>query len=114
VHFKAVIVDGARVYLGSANWTGAGLGAKNEGRRNFELGFMTSDEQMLDEVQALYENVWRGGTCSSCRMRELCDAPIDELLKLGRASKAEPIKVGRVRKSPPPKVVRLRKTKSST
>ena len=30
VHFKAVIVDGAFVYVGSANWTGAGLGAKSE------------------------------------------------------------------------------------
>src|SRR5262249_24356289 len=43
VHFKAVIVDAAWVYLGSANLTGAGLGAKAEGRRNFELGFCTED-----------------------------------------------------------------------
>src|SRR5438132_14434414 len=39
VHFKAVIVDKAWVYLGSANLSGAGLGAKGDGKRNFELGF---------------------------------------------------------------------------
>ncbi len=32
VHFKAVLVDGAWLYLGSANLTGAGLGAKQRGR----------------------------------------------------------------------------------
>jgi hypothetical protein len=31
VHFKAVLVDGAWVYLGSANLTGAGLGSKSDG-----------------------------------------------------------------------------------
>src|SRR5260370_26985293 len=43
VHMKAVIVDGELLYLGSANWTGAGLGAKGSGRRNFELGIVTDD-----------------------------------------------------------------------
>src|SRR6478736_3167732 len=33
VHFKAVIVDAAWVYLGSANLTGAGLGAKGDDKR---------------------------------------------------------------------------------
>ncbi|MDQ3296623.1 MAG: phospholipase D-like domain-containing protein, partial [Myxococcota bacterium] len=41
VHMKLVIVDGELLYLGSANWTGAGLGAKGSGRRNFELGIVT-------------------------------------------------------------------------
>src|SRR5688572_30507137 len=43
VHFKCVLVDGAWLYLGSANLTGAGLGAKHEHKRNFELGFVTED-----------------------------------------------------------------------
>ena len=51
VHFKAVVIDGAELYLGSANWTGAGLGAKGEGRRNFELGLLSGDDLLLDEVQ---------------------------------------------------------------
>ncbi|MES1171958.1 MAG: phospholipase D-like domain-containing protein [Bacteroidota bacterium] len=77
VHFKAVIVDGTFLYLGSANWTGAGLGAKGTGRRNFELGFATSDIGMLDEVQALFDHVWRGAACAGCRLREVCQAPLD-------------------------------------
>jgi phosphatidylserine/phosphatidylglycerophosphate/cardiolipin synthase-like enzyme len=43
VHFKTVVVDGAWAYLGSANLTGAGLGAKGSDTRNFELGFVTED-----------------------------------------------------------------------
>ena len=82
VHFKTVIVDGSFIYLGSANWTGAGLGAKGEGRRNFELGFTSSDEALLDEVQELYDHVWRGAACKGCKMREMCEAPIDELVKI--------------------------------
>ena len=35
LHAKAVIIDCQRMYLGSANLTGAGLGAKADGRRNF-------------------------------------------------------------------------------
>ncbi len=76
VHLKTVIVDGARMYLGSANWTGAGLGAKGEHRRNFELGVMTDDEAWIDEVQALYEHVWRGGACRECKLRQECEAPL--------------------------------------
>lgn len=81
VHLKAVIVDGQRLYLGSANWTGAGLGAKGEGKRNFELGLWTQDEQLLDEVQALFDHLWRGGECAGCLRRDVCEIPIDELVR---------------------------------
>ena len=77
VHFKAVVVDGAFLYLGSANWTGAGLGAKGTGRRNFELGFATSDTTLLDDVQALFDGIWRGAGCAGCRLRDICEAPLD-------------------------------------
>jgi len=79
VHLKAVIVDGAVLYLGSANWTGAGLGAKGSGRRNFELGFVTDDAPLLDQIQALYERIWTGGECAGCRLREDCPGPLDEI-----------------------------------
>ena len=75
-HLKLVIVDGRHLYLGSANWTGAGLGAKHEQRRNFELGLLTQDERLLDAAQEVFERVWRGGECASCRMRELCPMPL--------------------------------------
>lgn len=78
VHLKTVLVDGRFCYLGSANWTGAGLGAKGEGRRNFELGVVTDDEDILDQVQALYEHVWRGAACRGCKLRQTgCEAPLD-------------------------------------
>ena len=77
VHMKVVVIDGALLYLGSANWTGAGLGAKGEHRRNFELGIVTDDDAMLDAVQARYDAIWRGGECGACRLREECEAPLD-------------------------------------
>jgi phosphatidylserine/phosphatidylglycerophosphate/cardiolipin synthase-like enzyme len=78
VHLKTVIVDGRLLYLGSANWTGAGLGAKGEGRRNFELGLITEDEAMLDAVQGLFDELWRGRRCGTCRVRDTCEMPLSE------------------------------------
>jgi phosphatidylserine/phosphatidylglycerophosphate/cardiolipin synthase-like enzyme len=34
---KVVLIDGSRLYLGSANLTGAGMGLRGTGKRNFEL-----------------------------------------------------------------------------
>ena len=78
VHLKTVIVDGALLYLGSANWTGAGLGVRGSGRRNFELGIITDDSLLLDEIQATYERIWSGGECGTCKLRDLCPAPLDQ------------------------------------
>jgi phosphatidylserine/phosphatidylglycerophosphate/cardiolipin synthase-like enzyme len=75
VHMKAIIVDGEQLYLGSANLTGAGLGAKGDGKRNFELGFFTDDFQLLDQVQAMYQELWDGLPCGSCQLRDLCPDP---------------------------------------
>jgi phosphatidylserine/phosphatidylglycerophosphate/cardiolipin synthase-like enzyme len=79
VHLKCVVRDGSRLYVGSANWTGAGLGARGGGRRNFELGWISEDEAVLDEVQALYERIWSGAACAGCTLRAKCPQPIDEL-----------------------------------
>jgi len=76
VHFKTVLVDGAWCYLGSANLTGAGLGAKGEDKRNFELGFVTEDFDVIDRVTALFESVWTGVMCRTCQLRGLCPDPI--------------------------------------
>ena len=76
VHFKTVLVDGAWAYLGSANLTGAGLGAKGEHSRNFEMGFVTEDFDVIDRVTAFYESVWSGASCRGCRLREVCPDPI--------------------------------------
>jgi len=77
VHLKVVVIDGALVYLGSANWTGAGLGAKGDQRRNFEMGIVTDDDAMLDQIQARYDALWRGAECAACRLRAECEAPLD-------------------------------------
>lgn len=76
VHFKAVIVDGAWIYLGSANLTGAGLGAKQADKRNFELGFVTEDFEVIDRVTALFQSIWSGAECATCKLRDVCPDPI--------------------------------------
>lgn len=96
VHMKAVIVDGELLYLGSANWTGAGLGAKGSGRRNFELGIVTDDAPLLDHVQALYDRVWQGGECAGCKLRDVCPGPLAELRGL---STGRPVAAKKRRKS---------------
>jgi phosphatidylserine/phosphatidylglycerophosphate/cardiolipin synthase-like enzyme len=80
VHLKMIAVDGAKLYLGSANFTGAGLGAKGEGRRNFEAGILTDDDVLLDTMQATFDKIWEGGECGKCKLRAVCPAPIDTLL----------------------------------
>jgi phosphatidylserine/phosphatidylglycerophosphate/cardiolipin synthase-like enzyme len=77
VHLKMIAVDGAFLYLGSANFTGAGLGAKSEVRRNFEAGVATDDELLLDEMQGVFDRIWSGGECGGCSVRRLCPAPLD-------------------------------------
>jgi phosphatidylserine/phosphatidylglycerophosphate/cardiolipin synthase-like enzyme len=83
VHMKLVAIDGRLLYLGSANLTGAGLGAKGEGRRNFEMGILTDDTSMLDVAQARFDRIWRGGDCASCKLRRECPKPIDILTSRG-------------------------------
>lgn len=78
VHLKMIAVDGETLYLGSANFTGAGLGAKGEQRRNFEAGIVTDDEWLLDEMQGTFDAIWRGTHCASCQLRKQCPKPLDE------------------------------------
>ncbi|HRI66107.1 MAG TPA: phospholipase D-like domain-containing protein [Polyangium sp.] len=90
VHLKMIAVDGASLYLGSANLTGAGLGAKGEGRRNFEVGVLLDDDVLLDEMQGVFDRIWTGKECKGCRLRDVCPRPLDmlnqplELRKKGR------------------------------
>jgi phosphatidylserine/phosphatidylglycerophosphate/cardiolipin synthase-like enzyme len=86
VHMKVVVVDGELLYLGSANWTGAGIGAKGSGRRNFELGIVTSDAPLLDHVQSLFDHIWRGAECEGCKLRPDCPGPLSELSDLSEMS----------------------------
>ena len=77
-HFKAAVVDGRRLYLGSANLTGAGLGAKSPERRNFEVGLLSDDPALVDAVADLFEAVWSGAMCPTCGRRDHCPVPLEE------------------------------------
>jgi phosphatidylserine/phosphatidylglycerophosphate/cardiolipin synthase-like enzyme len=72
VHFKSVVVDGRLAYSGSANLTGAGMGAKSERRRNFESGFLTTDPSIVEAIMAQFDRVWMGAECGPCGRKQHC------------------------------------------
>jgi PLD-like domain len=77
VRFKSVIVDGKKAYTGSANLTGAGMGAKSENRRNFESGILTDDPIVVNHIMNQFDQVWVGAHCDPCRRKQYCsDRPI--------------------------------------
>ena len=76
VHFKCIIVDGRTAYFGSANLTGAGMGAKSERKRNFENGVLTDDPTLVNPLVEQFDSVWRGDFCRDCGRRELCGDPV--------------------------------------
>ena len=72
VHFKCVIRDGRFAYSGSANLTGAGMGAKSEKRRNFESGIITTDSAMVELIMEQFDTVWMGTHCTDCQRKDYC------------------------------------------
>lgn len=76
VHFKMMIFDWREVYIGSANLTGAGIGAKGTNKRNFEAGVLTDEPGLLDAACEQFDSVWRGAHCKDCLRREVCASPI--------------------------------------
>jgi len=73
VHLKCAVVDGAYAYAGSANLTGAGIGAKSARRRNFESGVITTDPAIVGQVMEQFDAIWRGSHCPECDRKEFCD-----------------------------------------
>jgi phosphatidylserine/phosphatidylglycerophosphate/cardiolipin synthase-like enzyme len=76
IHTKAVVVDGHTAFVGSANLTGAGLGAKHADKRNFEAGFVTTMPSHIDPLMAFIDSLYLGKPCASCRRRNVCPDPI--------------------------------------
>jgi phosphatidylserine/phosphatidylglycerophosphate/cardiolipin synthase-like enzyme len=76
MHMKAIIADGKRAYVGSANLTGAGLGAKSDTRRNFEAGIITEDPALLQGLMSFCDDFYTGSLCKKCGRRTLCPNPI--------------------------------------
>ena len=72
VHLKAVVIDGTFAYTGSANLTGAGMGAKSEHKRNFESGIITDDEVLVGKIMEQFDSIWRGTHCPQCKRKEFC------------------------------------------
>jgi phosphatidylserine/phosphatidylglycerophosphate/cardiolipin synthase-like enzyme len=71
-----VIVDEAGAYLGSANFTGAGLGAKSGSRRNLEIGVWAKGPEWVSSLQALFDDFWMGESCEGCSFKANCPDPI--------------------------------------
>ena len=77
VHFKILVFDGQMAYIGSANLTGAGIGMKGEGTRNFEAGILTDLPELVEQAMNQFDNVWIGKHCSRCKRKAFCGDPID-------------------------------------
>jgi phosphatidylserine/phosphatidylglycerophosphate/cardiolipin synthase-like enzyme len=76
MHMKCVIADGRRAYVGSANLTGAGMGAKSPHRRNFEAGVVTEERETIGELMTFLDAFYLGDHCVKCQRREVCPDPI--------------------------------------
>jgi phosphatidylserine/phosphatidylglycerophosphate/cardiolipin synthase-like enzyme len=78
LHAKSVVIDCKSMYLGSANLTGAGLGAKGAYKRNFELGVWTTSSDLIDGVLEHFNALWEGRHCEDCQRKEVCPVPLEE------------------------------------
>lgn len=81
VHTKAIVIDARLAFVGSANLTGAGMGAKSEHKRNFEAGFMFDDRQDIQQLMDWVDTLYLGDYCLDCKRREYCPDPIIERIE---------------------------------
>lgn len=81
VHVKSAIIDGEFAYTGSANLTGAGVGAKSVHKRNFEAGIITDDINIVNKIMEQFDKIWRGEHCKECKRKRFCSDYKDLLLK---------------------------------
>ncbi|MEM7407251.1 MAG: phospholipase D family protein [Pseudomonadota bacterium] len=75
-HWKIVVVDGRLAYTGSANFTGAGLGARSVDKRNFEMGVVSTEPDLVAGIMAEFDAFWMGEHCGACKLRDACPDPI--------------------------------------
>jgi phosphatidylserine/phosphatidylglycerophosphate/cardiolipin synthase-like enzyme len=76
MHMKCIIADGRVAYIGSANLTGAGIGAKSDHRRNFEAGVVTEDKTAIAALMEFLDSFYLGDHCLKCQRRAMCPDPI--------------------------------------
>ncbi len=72
VHLKSAIIDGEVAYIGSANLTGAGMGAKSSSKRNFEAGIITTEANLVSSIMEQFDDIWRGSHCPDCKRKKYC------------------------------------------
>ncbi len=78
VHTKAIVIDGKKAFITSANLTGAGLGAKHPDKRNFEAGILTDEKQHVAPLMEWIDSLYLGEFCGRCRLRAICPDPLDQ------------------------------------
>ena len=76
IHTKAIIIDGKQAFIGSANLTGAGLGAKGQHKRNFEAGMLTNAPAHLRELMEWIDRLYLGEFCQKCQRLKVCPDPV--------------------------------------
>ncbi len=64
MHIKTIVVDLEYAYVGSANLSGAGIGLKSVRKRNFELGFVTRESNIIADVAWMFMEIFNGKFCS--------------------------------------------------
>lgn len=75
-HWKLLVVDHQFAYCGSANFTGAGLGARSARKRNMEMGFVTRTAAEVEQIAQAFDTFWVGEHCDDCGLRERCPDPV--------------------------------------
>jgi len=71
-HLKALIIDERDLYLGSANVTGAGMGERHHGKRNFEIGTWIRDRRVIQMVSKTILSIWNEEDCEGCGAKKTC------------------------------------------
>lgn len=71
MHMKLLVVDTLFAYVGSANFTGAGLGMKGENKRNFEAGVVITNKKTISRLKKDFQEIWSGKNCMSCKLRDI-------------------------------------------
>lgn len=86
IHFKIMIFDCEVAYIGSANLTGAGIGMKSDGKRNFEAGILTDEPRLVDAAADHLTRFGRGHivhpASAKIIVRTVSDNHIDEALNI--------------------------------
>jgi hypothetical protein len=48
------------------------MGARSEGKRNFEAGIISSDPKLVGQIMQQFDDVWMGKFCGNCHFSDKC------------------------------------------